>query len=232
MKLAILAGAVVIIGLVIYGGTSLYSKLNQVNELNERLNESAEAAEGLESPVPTKEPADQIEQTPAAEPTLAPELVPSTQPDDVIQPTPTATLTPEQASNNVDKGQKPEKAATSSEEKSRKKKEIDASVTAKLDNLKSSCQAASRSLIQQITDELSGNEDATLADIQSKYLSKVITAESDCDLKFNELISNAKSEYKAAELGDQPFPDWSSQYENAKAGARADALAAIVNSIK
>lgn len=232
MKLAILAGAVVIIGIVIYGGMSLYSKLNQVNELNERLDESAEAPAGLESPNPTKLPSDPIEQTPAAEPTPTPELVPSTQPEDVIQPITTATSAPKPTSDNVDKGQKPEKEAASSEEKSRKKKEIDASVTAKLGKLQSSCQSVSSSLVQQIAEELNGNKDATLADIQSKYLSKVVTAESDCDLKFNELISSAKSEYKAAELGDQPFPDWSSQYESAKAGARADALAVIVNSIK
>src|SRR4030095_15952875 len=104
-----------------------------------------------------------------------------------------------------------EDESTNSDEKSRKKKEIDASVTANLEKLKSSCQASSNSLVRQIAQELSGDKEATLADIQSKYLNKVFSAEADCDAKFNQLLSNAKSEYKAADLGDRSIPDWSSQ---------------------
>jgi outer membrane biosynthesis protein TonB len=233
--LMIIAGALVVIGIVIYGSMSLYSKLNQVDELNGRLDEAADSNAGQDplkaTEQPDEQPTNQTEQTPQPDATPIPELVPTTQPEEVNQPSPTATLPPTDASNNIDKGQKPDKESTNSEEKSRKKKEIDASVTAKLGKLKSSCQATSNSLVKQIAQELSGDEEATLATIQSKYLNKVFSAEADCDAKFNQLISNAKSEYKAADLGDQSFPDWSAQYESAKAGARANALTVIANSL-
>ncbi len=231
----IIAGALVVIGIVIYGSMSLYSKLNQVDELNGRLDEAADSNAGQDplkaTEQPDEQPTNQAEQTPQPDATPIPELVPTTQPEEVNQPSPTATLPPADASNNIDKGQKPDKESTNSEEKSRKKKEIDASVTVKLGKLKSSCQATSNSLVKQIAQELSGDEEATLATIQSKYLNKVFSAEADCDAKFNQLISNAKSEYKAADLGEQAFPDWSAQYESAKAGARANALTVIANSL-
>ncbi|WP_141502203.1 hypothetical protein [Paenibacillus luteus] len=233
--LFILAGALVIIGIVIYGSMSLFSKINQVEELNGQLEETAEGNTGIvsssSSSSPTPSPDVEPEASMINEPTQTPEIVPSTQPGNAT-PSPIATLTPGPTSDNVDKDDNSKGESTNSEEKSRKKKKIDASVTAKLGSLKSSCQATSNSLVKQIAGELSSNKDATLADIQSKYLNKVFSAESDCDAKFNELISNAKSEYKAADLGDQAFPDWSSQYESAKAQARADALAVIADSIK
>ncbi|MGO4547618.1 hypothetical protein AB4Z29_22785 [Paenibacillus sp. 2TAB23] len=233
--LFILAGALIIIGIVIYGSMSLFSKLNKVEELNGQLDETAEGNTGVVSPSPLSSPisspADQPEATMNNEPTQTPEIGPSTQPEN-IAPTPSATLTPGPTSDNVEKDDNSKGESTNLEEKSRDKKKIDASVTAKLGSLKSSCQATSNSLVKQIAGELSSNKDATLADIQSKYLNKVFSAEADCDAKFNELMSNAKSEYKAADLGDQAFPDWSSQYESAKAQARADALAVIADSIK
>lgn len=234
----IIAGVLVVIGIVTYGSVSLYSKLNQVDELNGRLEETADVEAGEQTPEvsgqPNEQPTNQTEQTPVADATPTPEseLLPSTQPEEDLQPSPTATSTPNDTSSNVDKGQKPEEESTTSEEKTRKKKEINASVTAKLGKLKSSCQATSNSLVQQIAAELSGDEEATLATIQSKFLNKVFSAEAECDVKFNQLISDAQSEYKAADLGNQSFPDWSSQYESAKASARADALTVIANSLK
>lgn len=229
----IIAGAIVVIGIIIYGSMSLYSKLNQVDELNGRLEEAAEFDNAEGASANTDRPSEQPEQTSNAEQTLTPEseLVPSAQPGDAIQPSPTATLTPVSASDNVDKGQKPGEESTTSEDKAQKKKKIDASVNAKLQQLKSSCQASSNSLVKQIANELSNDKEATLATIQSKYLDKVFSAEAACDAKFNQLISNAQSEYQAADLSNQALPDWSSQYESAKTGARADALAVIANSI-
>lgn len=229
--LFIIAGAIVVIGIVIYGGMSLFSKLNQVEELNERIEETAQMDGGQVTAESSEKSDDKQEQTPAAEPAQTEVPVPTPQTADDLLPSPTSALTPEPTSDNLDVGQKSGDESTNSEEKSQKKKEIDASVTAKLGKLKSSCQASSNSLVRQIAQELSSDEDATLATIQSKYLNKVFSAEADCDAKFNLLISNAKSEYKAADLGDQPFPDWSSQYESAKASARADALAIIANSL-
>lgn len=229
---------VVLIGLIIYGSLTLYSKINQLEELNGKIEETAEVDTNNESPVNTEnstshrpEQTEELALTPQPTNKLESEIGPSTQPEKT-NPSPSATLTPGPTSDNVEKDDNSKGESTNSEEKSRNKKKIDASVTAKLGSLKSSCQATSNSLVKQIAGELSSNKDATLADIQSKYLSKVFSAESDCDAKFNELMSNAKSEYKAADLGDQAFPDWSSQYESAKAKARADALAVIADSIK
>lgn len=229
----IITGAIVIIGIVIYGSMSLYSKLNQVDELNGRLEEAAEVNNAEGSSTNTDQPSEQPNQTSDTEQTPAPGalLVPSAQLEDDILPSQTATLTPEPASNNVDKGQKSGEEITTADEKTQKKKEIDASVNAQLQQLKSSCQASSNSLVKQIANELSNDEEATLATIQSKYLDKVFSAEAACDAKFNQLISNAQGEYLAADLSNQALPDWSSQYESAKAEARADALAVIANSI-
>ncbi|MDQ8738358.1 hypothetical protein [Paenibacillus sp. LHD-38] len=229
----IIAGAIVVIGIIIYGSMSLYSKINQVNELNGRLEEAAEVDNAEGTPTKSDQPSEQPEQTANAEETSIPESepVPSAQPEDALQPSPTATLTPVPASDNVDKGQKPGEESTTSEDKAQMKKKIDASVNAKLQQLKSSCQASSNSLVKQIANELSNDKEATLATIQSKYLDKVFSAEAACDAKFNQLISNAQGEYQAAELSNQALPDWSSQYESAKATARADALAVIANSI-
>lgn len=101
-------------------------------------------------------------------------------------------------------------------DKSQKKKEINTSITVKLQKLKSSRH---------------GDAEAMLSTIKSKYLNDVFATETDCDAEFNQLISRAQSEYKAAELGDQSLPDWSAQYESARAQARADALTIIANSL-
>ncbi|OBZ11220.1 hypothetical protein A7975_19900 [Bacillus sp. FJAT-26390] len=230
--LFIMAGAIVVIGIVIYGSMSLYAKLNKVEELNGRLEETAQNDGVQASPESTEQPSNQAVQKPEDEPTQTPVPVPTTQSEEGLKSSPDATLTPEPTSDNLDIGHKPEDESTNTDDKSQKKKEIVASVTAKLAKLKSSCQASSNSLVQQIAEELSADKDATLSTIQSKYLNKVFAAEADCDAKFNQLISTAKSEYKAADLGDQSFPDWSSQYESAKAAARANALTVIANSLK
>lgn len=221
------AGALIVIGIVIYGSKSLYSKLNKVDELHVRLEEAAAIDAGQKSIAGT-------EQTPEAEPTQSPELEPSTQPKGAppsAAPAPTAALAPGPASDNVENGHTTKNEPQSLEDKAHKKKEIDASVTAALLHLKSSCQASSSRLARQIAEELSGDGEVTLAAIQSKYLNKIFAAEAACDAKFNQLISNARSEYKAADLGHQALPDWGSQYESAKAKARGDALAVIANSL-
>lgn len=101
-----------------------------------------------------------------------------------------------------------------------------------MQQLKASCQASSSSLVQQIIQELGGNDEAALESIQSKYLTKILAAEADCDAQFNQLLSKAKSEYSAADLSNQPLPDWSSQYERTKEQARADAITVIANAVE
>ncbi|WP_424769283.1 hypothetical protein [Paenibacillus sp. sgz302251] len=223
--LIMITSALIVIGIVVFGSMSLYSKLNQVDELNGRLEEAAAAYAGQQSKESKDQQADKAEQT------SEPEPEPSLGPVDVSQQSPTATLTSEQQSDNVYKDQKLVNESSTSEEKARKKQEIDAAITAEMQQLRASCQAASHSLVQQIAQELSADDDATLATIQSKYLNEIFSAESDCDIRFNQLVGNAQSEYEAADLGNQALPDWSSQYESAKAQARADAFAVIANSL-
>ncbi|HTG70668.1 MAG TPA: hypothetical protein VL921_15525 [Candidatus Udaeobacter sp.] len=229
-SLIIIAGALVVIGIALYGGISLYAKLNKVTELHTRLDEAAGKPEtkptqehGQEEQGQGQEQEQEASQETSQESLLSPSEVP--------QLAPAAALTPDQPSDNADEGQKPVEDAASAEDKVRKKNEIDASVTAKLWQLRSSCQARSSSLAGQIAQELRGDEEATAAAIQSKYMDMVFSAEADCDARFNQMISIALSEYKAAGLGDQSLPDWSSQYESAKAEARADALDVIANSL-
>lgn len=229
-SLIITAGSLVVVGIVLYGSISLYSKLNKVDELNQRIEETVDSNSGQDSnnsadnPSLVQEEEDQATEPVQAEQVQEEELQPAT----VENVTPSSALSP----NNVDTSEKPADEAKSTEDNARKKQEIDAAISADMQQLKASCQASSSSLVQQITQELGGNDEAALETIQNKYLTKVFAAEAECDAQFNQLLSKAKSEYSAADLSDQPLPDWSSQYESAKAQARADAIAVIANTVE
>lgn len=223
-SLIITAGSLVVVGIVLYGSISLYSKLNKVDELNERIEETADFNPSQDSnnsadPSFVQEEEDQeIEPVPAQV--------------EELQPTSTETMTSSPSPNNVDTSEKPTDDAKSTEDNARKKQEIDAAISAEMQQLKASCQASSSSLVQQIIQELGKNDEASLETIQSKYLTKIFAAEAECDAQFNQLLSKAKSGYSAADLSNQPLPDWSSQYESAKAQARADAITVISNAVE
>lgn len=228
-SLIITAGSLVVVGIVICGSISLYSKLNKVNELNQRLEETVDSDASQDSsnsvgPSVVQEEEDQELEPVQVELEQEKELQPAT----VENVTPSSALSP----NNADTSEKPADDAKSTEDKARKKQEIDAAISADMQQLKASCQVSSSSLVQQIIQELGGNDEAALETIQNKYLTKVFAAEAECDAQFNQLLNKAKSEYSAADLSDQPLPDWSSQYESAKAQARADAIDFIANAVE
>ncbi|RCW47876.1 hypothetical protein [Paenibacillus prosopidis] len=224
-SLIITVGSLVVVGIVLYGSISLYSKLNKVDELNQRIEETADFDTSQDSN--TDPSLVQEEENQPKEPSQTEQVQ-----EDKLQSTSVENETPSPSPNNVDTSEKPTDDAKSTEDNVRKKQEIDAAITADLQQLKASCQASSSSLVQQITQELGKNDEAALEMIQNKYLTKVFAAEAECDAQFNQLISKAKSEYSAADLSDQPLPDWSTQYESAKAQARADAITVISNAVQ
>lgn len=227
--LIITAGSLIVVGIVLYGSISLYSKLNKVDELNQRIEETADFVPSQDSNNSVDRSLVQEEEDQELEPVQVElEQEKELQPATVEIVTPSSALSP----NNVDTSEKSADEAKCTEDNARKKQEIDAAISADMQQLKASCQASSNSLVQQIIQELGGNNETALKTIQNKYLTKVFAAEAECDAQFNLLLSKAKSEYSAADLSDRPLPDWSSQYESAKAQARADAIAVIANAVE
>lgn len=229
-SLIITAGSLVVVGIVLYSSISLYSKLNKVDELNQRLEETADSAasqDSTNSADPSVVQEEEEQATEATEPAQAEQVQ-----EEELQPTSNGAATPSPSPNDAGTSEKQADNTKSSEDKTRIKQEIDTAITADLQQLKASCQASSSSLVQQITQELSKNDEAALETIQSKYLTKIFAAEAECDAQFNQLVNKAKSEYSAADLSDQKLLDWSSQYESAKAQARADAIAVIANAVE
>ncbi|MFD0961666.1 hypothetical protein [Paenibacillus chungangensis] len=120
----------------------------------------------------------------------------------------------------------------SAEEQEKAKREIDAAITTKMEQLSASCKATSDSLVQEIAAELAEDPDATLDTIQKKFLVKVFAAEANCDSSFTTLLNEAKSAYSEAGLSEEQMPGWAAQYESAKAQARKDAINALASALQ
>ncbi|MGM0883319.1 MAG: hypothetical protein ACQEXQ_20070 [Bacillota bacterium] len=229
----ILAVSLVVLAISVYGSISLYTKLNKVDELNQRMEKTAKNEDSqVSDPVLDQPPAQDEKPEAESDEYDVQAAEPSEEPGGESSTTPSATPTPEQTSGDAGEGQKPEGDATVSVDKAQKKQKIDAAITAEMEQLRASCQTVSKSLVEQILGELSGNKEATLKTIQDKYLTKVFAAEASCDARFNQLLSSVQRKYAEAYLYDQALPDWSSQYESAKEQARADALVAIANTVQ
>lgn len=236
-KLFLISLAVLIVfAVLLYVGTSLYSKLNKVDELNQQLEDlndlNEESVETSKPSDSTEEPISTVDEV-AKNTEPIPDSNSNPMPVNTPTPSPTATLPPDGASNNGngDNGSTPNTEAASEEEKAKKKQEIDASMTAEMEQLRNYCKSNSNSLANKIVDEIGKSEDAIKV-IQEQFLSQVVAAESDCDAQFNKLVDSAKSKYEEADLTDQSLPDWSTQYEAAKEQARLDALGKIANALK
>lgn len=113
-----------------------------------------------------------------------------------------------------------------------KKLSIDNKYEGKISSLRSECKATSDQLLGSMIGELSSNEDATLMTLQTKFLGKLIKAETSCDGRFQTLIEGATSEYLGAEIPVSKMPSWQSQYSKEKAAVRASAIAKLVAAIK
>lgn len=214
--------AFVVIGLALYGGISLYHKLDKVDKLKEQIVD----AEPTPAQEPTRqpngpEPSDASNQAEEPDSSGEPDR---TEPTSVpTKPGTSATRAPEPTPVNTD---------ASGEDKAKKRQAIDKAVGAEMERLRAACQAESDSLVRQITQELAANENGSIKEISDQYLDQVFAAEDECDAKFEQLVNGAKEEYAAAGLSDESLPDWSSQYESAKEQARAAAVNAIAGAIK
>lgn len=234
------AGGLIVIGLSVYGGMSLFSKMNQVKELNTQIAEADQTdkqeGEAAATPPPTEE-ATQQEPTPTPtddEPGREENPVASQDASGVATPSgsmssanPDPTATPKPAGEQEAVHTKP----PVQDDSAKRKQEIDASTTVKMENLRVSCSATSSSLVEQIKAEIEGNEDTAIDTIQEKFLTKVIEAEADCDAKFVQLVEEAKVQYSAEGIDEQSLPDWSAEYESAKTEARSAALVEIANAM-
>lgn len=237
------------IGAAIYGGMSLNTKWNEVKELNGQIADASEP-DGKEpddqepggqpddqaidpsntdesvSPKPSSEAGSPQENNPEPEVSQSPgSKSPAT---DASPPT---TPKPSPSPGGANDGGGAEDDTLSPEEKEKLKKEIDASTASGMEQLRASCKASSSSLVQQIVQELNNNEEASLQTIQKEFLTSIIAAEAECDVKFNLLAASAKEQYKGAGISEESLPDWSTEYGSAKEQARADALVAIAGAI-
>lgn len=227
----VIAGALIIAITVIVGVNNLNSKLDEVKELNEQIADASNEENATE----TNQPEDEGNETDEGQPgqTPKPNVKPG-QSSEAPESTndPDTTQLPESTPKPSEPGDQSTAKPPSTEDQDRKKKEIDGAVTAQMESLRATCKSTSNSLIAQIKQELAANEDASLETIQSKYLTKILTAEAECDAQFNQLVSDAKAQYSDADLNEDALPNWSTEYENAKSQARSDALVEIANALK
>ncbi|MGO4108869.1 hypothetical protein [Paenibacillus sp. YAF4_2] len=109
------------------------------------------------------------------------------------------------------------------------KQVIDSQTEAKLNSLSGTCKAKSNAILNQIVGSADG---VSLADLQSKFLGKVVEAEGSCDAQFQGIMSQAASSYADAGIDSSAMPDWNAKYEANKQSVRASAISAIAKAIK
>lgn len=109
------------------------------------------------------------------------------------------------------------------------KQSIDSTTQSKLNSLSGTCKAKSNSILNQIVGSAEG---VSLADLQSKFLGKVVEAEGSCDAQFQGIMSQAASSYADAGIDSSAMPDWNAKYEANKQSVRASAISAIAKAIK
>lgn len=173
---------------------------------------------------PIEEPTDDNNMEPSESSVTAPELQEQDSPEvtDKKEPQPSAS---KPASDD-----KTEVILTN--QQTAKKLSIDNKYDGKISSLRSECKVTSSQLLESMIGELSSNEDATLMTLQTKFLGKLIKAETNCDGRFQTLIDSATAEYLGADIPVSKMPTWQSQYSKEKAAVRASAIAKLVAAIK
>jgi len=239
---------ILLLGLVTYGGISLVSKMNKVDELNGKIAEVDGSWEEKSSTQPSpsdttdstddsgelsEQPSEITNPSSSQKPQTGEKTQhdkPGTTPGNTVT-SPQMTPKPSSPDNSGGTGTKPT-SPPSSNDKDKKKKEVDSATTAEMEKLRASCTATSNNLVSKIVQELKADEDASLESIQGDFLTDILAAEAKCDVQFNLLIGLAQAQYKAAGIDEQSLPDWSSEYESAKSQARSSALTAITKALK
>ncbi|REK69281.1 hypothetical protein [Paenibacillus paeoniae] len=236
--------SLLVLGLVIYGGVSLISKINEVKDLNGKIAEVEIPSdqENLEQPSFTDK---EDVSNPSGKPELSPNPVGASTSHQPQSPSQQPSTTPGKTENQPSVTLKPVPTPSSNggtgtklttiptpDDKAKKKKEIDAATTTEMEKLRASCTAKSSSLVNQIVQQLKADKDATAESIQGDFLTDIMAAEASCDAQFNLLVGQAKTQYTAAGIDEQSLPDWSSDYESEKSKARSSALTAIASAMK
>lgn len=248
---------IIVLGLGSYATYTLMSKMNQVKELNGQIAEAGE--EGSVDPKSTEqatlpggggdeEPADVAVDPPTVEgePSSGGGLAAgSDNPGATSNANVSATPTPPAKPRSTDKPSQPDPGKPDSSagtqtpastpspaELEERKQSIDESVTASMESLRATCKAKSSGLVAQIKAEIAADQDAAVDTLQKEFLGQVIEAEAECDSQFAELVGQAKAQYKAAGIAESGLPDWSTEYDNAKAEARSAALTEIAGAIQ
>lgn len=252
----VVAGSLIAATAAIAGINGIRSKLNEVKELNGQLAEASlqkqtsseqEAAAQVKQTSSAQEAAAQVKQEAAAqaEPgrkaieAAAEQSSVSHQPEPSAGKLATASPSPPAASEQPTPAPKPQESPSGSaagpgaaEDRVMTKQDMDSAMTAKLESLRASCEAASDRLVAQIKQELASNKEATLAALEREYLDKVFAAEADCDARFHKLLGEAKAQYRDAGLDERLLPNWGVEYENAKAEARSEAMVDIAGAME
>ncbi|MHA6481476.1 hypothetical protein ACX1C1_06175 [Paenibacillus sp. strain BS8-2] len=237
----------IVLGLGSYAAYSLMSKMDQVKELNGQIAEAdEEGSVDPESTEPTTLPGGGGDDEPpdvAVDPSAAEGAGGSDNPGATsntnVSATPTAKPQSTDKPAQPDAGKPDSSAGTqtpastpSPAELEERKQSIDQSVTASMESLRATCKAKSSGLVAQIKAEIAADQDAAVDTLQKEFLGQVIEAEAECDSQFAELVGQAKAQYKAAGIAESGLPDWSTEYDNAKAEARSAALTEIAGAIQ
>jgi len=125
-----------------------------------------------------------------------------------------------------------ERQAELSQAQKAEKQVIDKRVEGKFVTLRNECKAKSDSLLQSMIDELTSNEEATLKTLQSKFLGKLLVAETSCDGSFQTLVKRAADDYAKEGIPESAMPDWNSRYNEEKAAVRSSAIAKLTAAMK
>jgi hypothetical protein len=220
------------------------AKMNQVKELNGQIAEADEESVDLTASKPSTLPEGDKEEpaSDAVDDTIAPEGEGSSEGGNhsvgagnpSAAPVPQSTDKPTQprAGKPGSAGTQPPASTPTPEELEERKQSIDQSVTASMESLRATCKAKSSGLVAQIKAELASDPDAAVGTLQKEFLGQVIEAEADCDSQFSQLVGQAKEQYKAAGIAESGLPNWSTEYDIAKAEARAAALTEIASAIQ
>ncbi|RED65824.1 hypothetical protein [Cohnella lupini] len=209
---------------------------------------SDKTSESIQSPTPSasstatdpimdsQEPSETSEIGIVTENTDSPEESTNTTPSATPTPTPpieTNEVTqPQTSPSNSNTAEPQETTVVLSEDEIALKLKIDTKFENEISSLRNECKAKSDGLIQDMVEELTSNEEATLVTLQAKFLGKLITAESGCDSSFKALVTDATDEYEEAGIPVSELPAWESQYSKQKSAVRASAISKLAAALK
>jgi len=236
LKVWIGLGAIVIAALIIFGSVNLYQKFNEVGDLKGQLAEQAPQDQNTKLNSGEKKPIvnpDKEESNTDAGESQSRETgaeAESAEHTDRNVNSGSKDLPSNDDAQSVQAIQEQETKQEDNADKDKEKKAIDATITADMKQLQSSCVAVSNRLSKQIAEEIQADNDATIKSISSKYLPSILEAEIECDNKFQKILDKAVKGYETAGLAVESMPQWKKQYEAAKQQARAKALKSITSS--